>query len=30
MAISIVGVDLPQYKCGEIGLRYIYCIGGSI
>ena len=25
----IVGVDLPKYKCGEIGLTYIYGIGRS-
>lgn len=29
MAIRIVGVDLPQNKCGEIGLTYIYGIGRS-
>ena len=26
MAIRIVGVDLPQNKCGEVGLTYIYGI----
>ena len=29
MAIRIVGVDLPQNKCGEVGLTYIYGIGRS-
>ena len=29
MAIRIVGVDLPQNKCGEVGLTYIYGIGSS-
>ena len=29
MAIRIVGVDLPQYKRGEIALTYIYGIGRS-
>ena len=29
MAIRIVGVDLPQNKCGEVGLTYIYAIGRS-
>ena len=29
MAIRIVGVDLPQNKCGEIALTYIYGIGRS-
>ena len=29
MAIRIVGVDLPQNKCGEGGLTYIYGIGRS-
>ena len=29
MAIRIVGVDLPQNKCGEIGLTAIYGIGRS-
>ena len=29
MAISIVGVDLPQNKRGEIALTYIYGIGRS-
>ncbi len=28
MAIRIVGVDLPQNKCGEVGLTYIYGIAG--
>ena len=29
MAIRIVGVDLPQNKCGEVGLTYIYGLGRS-
>ena len=29
MAIRIVGVDIPQNKCGEVGLTYIYGIGRS-
>ena len=29
MAIRIVGVDLPQYKRGEIALTYIFGIGRS-
>ena len=29
MAIRIVGVDLPQNKCGAIALTYIYGIGRS-
>ena len=29
MAIRIVGVDLPQNKCGEVGLTYIHAIGRS-
>ena len=29
MAVSIVGVDLPQNKRGEIALTYIYGIGRS-
>ena len=29
MAIRIVGVDLPQNKCGEVALTYIYGIGRS-
>ena len=29
MAIRIVGVDLPQNKCGEVGLTYPYGIGRS-
>ena len=29
MAIRIVGVDLPQNKCGEVGLTYIYRLGRS-
>ena len=29
MAIRIVGVDLPQNKCGEVGLTYIHGIGRS-
>ena len=29
MAIRIVGVDLPQNNCGEVGLTYIYGIGRS-
>ena len=27
MAIRIVGVDIPQNKCGEVSLTYIYGIG---
>ena len=29
MAIRIVGVDIPQNKCGEVSLTYIYGIGRS-
>ena len=29
MAIRIVGVDIPQNKCVEVGLTYIYGIGRS-
>ena len=29
MAIRIVGVDLPQNKCSEVGFTYIYGIGRS-
>ena len=29
MAVRIVGVDLPQYKRGEIALTYIFGIGRS-
>ena len=29
MAIRIVGVDIPQHKCGEVSLTYIYGIGRS-
>ena len=29
MAIRIVGVDLPQNKCGEVALTYIYGLGRS-
>ena len=29
MAIRIVGVDLPQNKCGEVGLTYIDGLGRS-